>query len=79
MTANEAAAMDPQHRILLEETLAALLEANALFNIPINNHAGIAIFPTLIKRDLFKQDDCCELVKDLPKKSQKEILLELIS
>jgi acyl transferase domain-containing protein len=43
VTATEAAAMDPQQRILLEETIAALHEANTLSDIPISNHAGTAI------------------------------------
>lgn len=57
VTATEAAAMDPQQRILLEETIAALHEANTLFDIPISSHAGTAICQHSHQQKGFKQDD----------------------
>ena len=41
MTAPEAAATDPQQRILLEETFITLHAANNLLNEPLSSHCGI--------------------------------------
>jgi len=40
MTAPEAAATDPQQRILLEETFMALHATNNLLNEPLSSHSG---------------------------------------
>lgn len=43
MAAVEAIATDPQQRILLEETYAALYAASGLLGMPISNSCGMRL------------------------------------